>query len=155
MLCAGDEMGRSQKGNNNAYCQDNEISWVNWNLASRQQDLLTFTQFMIELRKTQPVLKKRKFFQGRSIRGAGVKDIAWFEPNGREMNDNAWNTPFVRCLGVFLNGTDLDQTANDKDSIDASSMFLMFNAHHESLTPIAVNTLLARAWPDDPFARSP
>ncbi|HVN78186.1 MAG TPA: glycogen debranching protein GlgX [Terriglobia bacterium] len=143
MLCAGDEIGRSQKGNNNAYCQDNEVSWVNWDLTPRQKDLLTFTRFMIELRKGQPVLRKRKFFQGRSIRGVGVKDIAWYEPSGHEMSDNAWNTPFVRCLGVFLNGTDLDQAGNDKDPVNASSLFLMFNAHHES---VAFTLPKHKAW---------
>lgn len=143
MLCAGDEMGRSQLGNNNAYCQDNAISWVHWDLTPTQKDLLEFSRFMIRLRKSQLVLRKRKFFQGRSIRGADVKDIAWYEPNGCEMSDSAWDTPFVRCLGVYLNGTAVEETDINGHTIEADSLFLMFNAHHE---PIRFTLPRQKAW---------
>ena len=87
MLYAGDEMGRTQRGNNNAYCQDNEISWLDWQRSVEQEDLLRFTKYVIEMRRNQPVLKRRRFFQGRSTREGAIKDITWFAPDGSEMSD--------------------------------------------------------------------
>ena len=130
MICGGDEMGRTQRGNNNAYCQDNEISWLHWDLDSAQKDLLEFTRYLIRLLKEQPVLQRRRFFQGREIRGAGVKDIAWFEPSCKEMDDKAWNADFVRCLGVLLNGEAMDETDEGGNPLVGDILFLMFNAHH-------------------------
>lgn len=102
MLVAGDEFGRTQKGNNNSYCQDNEISWLNW--AEVDNELLAFTQRLIELRKSHPSLCRRKWFQGVPIKGIGLMDIAWFLPEGDEMDDEHWQSHFARSLGVFLNG---------------------------------------------------
>src|SRR6185369_1792584 len=91
MLLSGDEIGRTQKGNNNAYCQDNEISWVDWKLDKPRRELLEFSRCVIRLMNEHPVLRRRHFFQGRHIRGSEVKDLAWFRPDGKEMNDEDWN----------------------------------------------------------------
>ena len=101
MLPAGDELGRTQHGNNNAYCQDNEISWLNWELTPAQRDLLAFTRRLINFRATHPVLRRRTFFQGRGIRGEDVTDIVWLDADGKEMTDATWNAPHVRCIGVM------------------------------------------------------
>ncbi len=133
MLCGGDEFSRTQQGNNNAYCQDNELSWLDWNWSPKQKGLVEFARYVIELRKEQAVLRRRKFFQGRSIRGAGVKDIAWYEPRGREMTDKAWGDPFARCLGVLLNGNTLDEIDERGEPVVGDTLFLMFNAYHEPI----------------------
>jgi glycogen operon protein len=104
MFLAGDAIGHTQNGNNNAYCQDNEISWLNWDPAHMDQEMLEFVQRVIALRKAHPVFRRRNFFQGRKIRGADIKDIVWLDPDGKEMTDEEWNQEFARCLGVRLAG---------------------------------------------------
>ncbi len=133
MLYMGDEMGRTQQGNNNAYCQDSEISWVDWRLDAGQQDLLRFTQHIVGLFRAQPVLKRRRFFQGRSVRGGSVKDITWFAPNGREMDNGAWGDAAARSLGVRLDGSQIDETDGHGDPIVGDTLFLMFSAHDAAL----------------------
>src|SRR5688572_1528246 len=108
MISGGDEMSRTQQGNNNAYCHDSELSWTHWNLTLAQQDFLDFTCRLVQFRKSQPVLQRRKYFHGRAIRGAEAKDIYWLDPSGREMTDEAWNAPFARSLGVLMVGNVLD-----------------------------------------------
>ena len=98
MLQMGDEIGRTQQGNNNAYCQDNEISWVDWKLDRPRRELLEFTRLVIQYFHEHPVLRRRKFFQGRKIRGSEVKDLAWFRPDGKEMADEDWNNPDARSI---------------------------------------------------------
>src|SRR5581483_6407949 len=90
MMLAGDEIGHTQGWNNNAYCQDNEISWLTWDLKPEDRELLAFLQRMIMLRKQHPVFRRRSFFQGRAIKGADIKDILWLAPDGREMTDDEW-----------------------------------------------------------------
>ena len=133
MLCAGDEFSRTQLGNNNAYCQDNDLSWLHWDWSKSQLDLVDFTRHLIRLRKEHPVLHRRKFFQGRSIRGAGVKDITWFEPLGNEMTDKAWADPVARCLGVMLYGELLDDIDERGAPVTGDTLFVMVNAHHGSI----------------------
>ena len=134
MICGGDEIGRTQRGNNNAYCQDNEISWTDWNIQPWQKDLLQFMRRMIALRRDEPVLRRRKFLQGREIRGAGIRDIVWYEPSGNEMSDEDWNAHVVRCLGVLLNGSGLEETDENGEPVVGDTLFLMFNAHHEAVS---------------------
>jgi isoamylase len=129
MLTAGDEMGRTQRGNNNAYCQDNEISWLDWSLSPRQEDLLAFTRYMLDLFKTQPVLKRRRFLRGRNLDGGQAKDITWFEPNGHEMAGDAWHAHAARTLAVRLDGTQIDERDERGDPIVGDTLFLIFNAH--------------------------
>src|SRR6202045_1072685 len=109
MMYEGDAIGHTQMGNNNAYCQDNEISWIDWSKGKADLQLLWFVQRLIALRKTHPVFHRRNFFQGRSIKGAGVKDILWLRPDGREMTDEEWGKESARSLGVFLAGEGLDE----------------------------------------------
>jgi glycogen operon protein len=133
MLCAGDEFGRTQLGNNNAYCQDNLLSWAHWDWTLEQAELVDFTRYLIRLRRENPVLCRRKFFQGRSIRGAGVKDITWYQPRGNEMTDKAWGDNFARCLGVMLNGQILDDMNKRGDPLVGDTLFLIFNSHHGTI----------------------
>jgi isoamylase len=130
MLSGGDELSRTQRGNNNAYCQDNELSWYDWNLDDRRKDFLEFVRYMIHTRLANPVLTRRRFFQGRSIRGQGIKDIAWFEPTGKEMDDAGWTSHFVRCLGVRLVGTEIDEVDQFGEPVTSDTLFVIFNAHH-------------------------
>ncbi len=104
MLLAGDEFGRSQRGNNNAYCQDNALSWVNWELTPRQQALLEFTRRLAALRRSQPVLQRRNFFLGKTLDDSAFRDLVWFHPQGRELGHADWNDVELQCLGMFLGG---------------------------------------------------
>ena len=128
MIRSGDELDHTQRGNNNAYCQDNEVSWLSWDLTAEQQEFLEFCRRMIRLWREQPVLQRRKFFQGRRIRGSGVKDIAWFEPSGAEMADEAWNAPSVRCLGIRLAGDAIDEIDESGQRIVGGTLVLLMNA---------------------------
>ncbi|MBK9020136.1 MAG: glycogen debranching protein GlgX [Sulfuritalea sp.] len=133
MLVAGDEMGRSQGGNNNAYCQDNETSWVNWDLSAADREFLDFVQALIALRREHPVFHRRHFFQGRDIRGSGSKDIHWFKPDGLEMSDEEWVHDFARCLGVFLSGEAMHECDGRGRPIRDDNFLLLFNSHHEAV----------------------
>jgi isoamylase len=133
MLRGGDETGQTQKGNNNAYCQDNEISWLHWDLTPDQRALLEFVRRVIHLRREQPVLHRGTFFQGRSIRGKDIKDISFFDPSGKEMTDEAWSAGFVRSLGIRLAGDLIDELNELGDRIVGDTLLLLFNAHHESI----------------------
>jgi glycogen operon protein len=103
-LLAGDEFGRTQKGNNNAYCQDNEISWVDWKRTPRRQALLAFTRQVIKLRLAQPVLQRRSFFRGESLDDSRFRDLVWFHPEGHELGHEDWRNPTLQCFGMFLGG---------------------------------------------------
>jgi isoamylase len=133
MLLAGDALGHSQKGNNNAYCQDNELSWVNWDLKPEDRELLAFTQQVIALRKAHPVFRRRSFFQGRQIKGKGIKDILWLNPDGQEMSDEEWQHSFARCLGVMLSGEALDERDRRGRPVRDENFLLLLNAHHEAI----------------------
>lgn len=133
MLLAGDELSHTQKGNNNAYCQDNELSWLNWELNSDEEDFLEFVCRIIQIWRENPVVQRRKFFQGRQIRGASVKDIAWLAPDGREMTDEAWNAGFVRCLGLRLDGQMTDEVDERGRAIQGTTMLVLLNGDHNSL----------------------
>jgi isoamylase len=133
MIYAGDAMGHTQMGNNNAYCQDNPTSWLNWNLQPQDRDLLAFVQRMINLRKRHPVFHRRRFFQGRPIKGADVKDVLWLKPNGGEMSEEEWRDPAVRCVGMFLSGQGLDETDERGRKLRDESFLVLLNAHHEDI----------------------
>lgn len=131
MLVSGDELGRTQKGNNNAYCQDNDISWINWEKADKE--LIAFTQKLIHLRKDHPTFCRRRWFQGRPIKGLGVEDIAWFLPNGTEMTEEHWSKDFAKSLGIYLNGRGIHSRGVKGEPITDDSFYILFNAHHEKL----------------------
>ncbi len=131
MISHGDELGRSQRGNNNAYCQDNEITWIDWNFDDERKALLEFTKKLLHLRLAHPVLRRRKYFQGRSIRG--VKDVVWLSPDGREMTDEAWNADFVRSLGVMLAGNAIAETDEHGQPLVDDTLLVLLNAHDDKV----------------------
>jgi glycogen operon protein len=133
MLPAGDELGRTQGGNNNAYCQDNEVSWVDWNLDDEKRKLAEFVRRMIGLRRAHPVFRRRDFFQGRPIHGSEVKDIVWLKPDGAEMTNEEWDHEFARSLGVYLAGEALTETDARGRPVRDENFLVLFNAHHEEL----------------------
>jgi glycogen operon protein len=133
MLVSGDETGRTQQGNNNAYCQDNELSWVNWTLSRSARAQLGFTQRLIRLRLGHPVFHRRLFFQGRRIEGSEVKDLSWFRPDGKEMTEEEWKNGFTRCLGLRLAGDAIEEVDNAGNPIRDDTFLLLLNAHHEPI----------------------
>jgi glycogen operon protein len=141
MISHGDELGRTQHGNNNAYCQDNELTWIDWDLTGEQKRLLEFTAKLVHLRLAQPALTRRKYFQGRSIRGSDVKDVAWLAPDGREMTDEAWSADFVRSLGMMLSGNTIDEVNERGDPVVGDTLLALLNAHTDevpfTLPPLA------------------
>ncbi|MDX1813128.1 MAG: alpha-amylase family glycosyl hydrolase, partial [Gammaproteobacteria bacterium] len=134
MISMGDEMGRTQQGNNNAYCQDSEISWLNWKLDKEDQQLLNFTRRIIAIRKHHPVFRRRYFFHGRDIHGNGMKDIVWLNPNGSEMTANEWQQFYARCLGLFLAGNAIEESDERGRRIVDNNLILLLNSHHKALS---------------------
>ncbi len=131
MLVAGDEMGRSQNGNNNAYCQDNEISWVNWNIPDEERQFLRFVQQIIALRKAHPLFHRNRFFVGREPNGKRVKDMAWFNTEGNEIVGEEWHKLHIPSLGVYFLGAHLDEVDLQGKPIQDDDFLLLINAHHE------------------------
>ncbi|MGM0632026.1 MAG: glycogen debranching protein GlgX [Pseudomonadota bacterium] len=144
MLLGGDEFGRSQAGNNNAYCQDNELSWFDWDNAD--DGLLAFTRQLIGFYREHPVFHRRRWFQGRPIHGASVSDIAWFTPDGQEMEEAHWGEENARSLAVFLNGEVLAAPGPRGETITDTSFYLVFNAHHEFLNYRHPTSKWGRRW---------
>jgi isoamylase len=133
MLLAGDEFGRTQRGNNNAYCQDNEISWVDWSPEKLDQDLMSFVSSVIAFRKSHPCFRRRSFFQGPLAKGTGVKDITWLNPEGHEMTDEQWHRPESRCLGLYLQGNATNEDDDHGRPIVDDDFILLLNSHHEAV----------------------
>ncbi|MGX9788963.1 glycogen debranching protein GlgX [Mycobacterium sp. MMS18-G62] len=134
MISHGDELGRTQRGNNNVYCQDNDISWVNWEQADTE--LMEFTREVSALRAAHPVFRRRRFFSGRPVRqrgGDGLPDIAWFAPDGSEMSDEDWETAFAKSVGVYLNGQGIPYLDERGQRVTDDSFVLFFNAHYEPI----------------------
>jgi isoamylase len=133
MLLGGDEVGRTQHGNNNAYCQDNEISWHPWPLSRAALRQLNLTRRLLRLRLDHPVFHRRLFFQGRRIHGSAVKDLSWFRPDGKEMTEDEWSSSFTRCLGLRLAGDAIEETDEKGQPIVDDTFLLLLNAHHEPI----------------------
>ncbi len=131
MLCAGDEIGRTQQGNNNAYCQDNEISWLDWDLDDRHRALLEFTRRLIAFRHAHPNLRRRKFFQDRALRDPETGEIVCFNTDGREVSDDEWHESWVRTLGLRISGAHLDMVNETGDKITDRALLILINAHNE------------------------
>ena len=129
MVLAGDEIGHTQKGNNNAYCQDNDLSWLHWDLGDEQKSLRDFVQKCIELNKNEPVFQRRRFFHGQGIQGGEAPDIAWFDTSGNEMSEEDWKTSFVRSFAVELYGQSIDVDEHGEE-INGDTLLLLFNADH-------------------------
>ncbi|HEX4772692.1 MAG TPA: glycogen debranching protein GlgX [Bryobacteraceae bacterium] len=143
MICGGDEISRTQNGNNNAYCQDNEISWTHWDLDDRKKALLEFTTNLISMRREHPNFRRRKFYQDRQISpaktgkqqvdGFETKDIIWYRPDGGEMTEDEWNAGWIRCLGVLMSGKTLDDTDRYGEPVRDQTFLLCLNPHHEKI----------------------
>jgi len=146
MLLAGDEIGRTQGGNNNAYCQDNEISWVDWTPELMDRNTFGFVRQLIALHKEHPVFRRRKFFQGRKIKGAEIKDIVWLRPDGGEMTDEEWNQDFARCLGVALSGAAIDEVNERGQRVHDENFLLLMNAHFEEIPFVLPAPPLGAGW---------
>ena len=133
MMVAGDEIGRTQHGNNNAYCQDNEISWVDWAMTPEKTQLLGFVRKLIALRRSHPTFRRRDFFAGEATHGNGLKDLVWLKPDGGEMTQTEWEQDFARCLGMYLSGAALHAVSRHGRPIFDDDFLVLFNAHHEDV----------------------
>ena len=131
MIVAGDELGKTQFGNNNVYCQDNEISWIDWEAAD--PEILQFSKKIIHFSKRHPVFCRRQWFQGQRVIGTGLEDIAWFLPDGKEMSEENWNHDFAKSLAVFLFGRGIRSVGVHGEKIEDDSFYIIFNAFHGSL----------------------
>ena len=147
MLLAGDEMGRTQRGNNNAYCQDNEISWLNWDQAAIEPDLLQFTETLTSLRREHPLFRRRRFFRGQPQAPAGeLADIVWLTPAGEEMTEADWGTSYANSFAVFLNGDAITEPDPRGEKISDARFLLLFNAHSDPITFILPEASYATGW---------
>ncbi|MEH1870987.1 glycogen debranching protein GlgX [Nostoc sp.] len=146
MLLAGDEIGCTQKGNNNAYCQDNEISWRDWSLEKSNSELLDFSRELIYFRHQHPVFRRRKWFQGRAIRGFGISDIGWFNADGSEMTEKQWLVSYAKAMEIFLNGEGIVTPGRRGERIIDESFLLFFNAHYEMMEFALPNVFKDREW---------
>ncbi len=146
MLCGGDEIGRTQQGNNNAYCQDNEISWYDWDLDEHRQRLLDFTRNLIALRRAHPNLRRRKFFQDREVRHSSLKDIGWYGDNGEEMTPEQWSADWMRSIALMYNGNTLDQVDEMGQPIADDSFLILLNSYHDCVTYTLPPSPRGKGW---------
>jgi isoamylase len=146
MIAAGDEMGRTQGGNNNAYCQDNEISWLDWNLDDRRRALLGFARRLVRLRLDQPVLQRRRFFSGKQLWDSSVKDLAWFRPDGAEMTEEDWKHPSARSVAFLLGGDSIAGLDEKGQRIVGDTLLVLMNAWHEPVTYVLPEIAWGREW---------
>ncbi|AKN59702.1 glycogen debranching enzyme [Corynebacterium pseudotuberculosis] len=147
MIAHGDEMGRTQKGNNNVYCQDNELAWMNWDFADKNKELLEFTRRLIRIRNNHPVFRRRRFLAGGPL-GADVhdRDIAWLVPTGQLMGQENWDFAFGKSLMVYLNGMAIKEPDDRGQKIEDDSFLLMFNAHHEDIEFTIPTEQFGHSW---------
>lgn len=140
MLFSGDEIGHSQSGNNNVYCQENELAWLDWNLLPQQERLLEFVRRIIRIRRDEPALHRRRFFHGKSMKGEDAADIAWINVDGSGMTDEAWQTSHTKCLGVLLFGDSIDINPQG-EPITGRTLLILFNADHGDPIPFTLPTI--------------
>jgi glycogen operon protein len=146
MILSGDELSRTQRGNNNAYCQDNELSWLDWTSGQQRAQFLEFVSRIIRLRRQHPVFSRRRYVQADRLTAEGLKEIFWLAPDGREMNEGDWSQEFARCLGVYLAGGAIERRGGRGEVIKDSNFLLLFNAHHETITFRIAEVLSAKEW---------
>jgi glycogen operon protein len=159
MISGGDEVGRTQQGNNNGYAQDNEISWTHWDLTPRQGEFLQFATRLIRIWKENPVLRRRKFLQGRRIRVGKTTDITWLDPSGQEMHDEAWSSPDVRCIGMQLHGDAIDEADERGHRVVGDTLMVMLNADKAAMPFVLPEASTKERWETlldtaDPFRPS-
>jgi glycogen operon protein len=133
MIRGGDEYGATQQGNNNAYCQDNEISWLSWKRDEHENRLTDFTSRLIKFRLSHPIFHQPHFFKGHDLRGVGMKDLTWVNADGNEMTDEAWNTGYAKVVGLMLCGDAINLFSFKGEPITDGTFILFFNAHHEDV----------------------
>jgi len=133
MMLGGDELDRTQQGNNNAYCQDNEVSWFDWTMTPEKDRLLQFFTRVIRIRREHPIFHRRNFFQGRPIRGSDIKDVIWLTPKGEEMTDAEWREAHARSLAVYLSGQGLSETDEKGRAVTDDTFIVLFNSHDEQV----------------------
>jgi isoamylase len=143
MILAGDEFGRTQKGNNNAYCQDNDISWVDWSLAEKNAKLLKFSTKLCALRHKYPILRRNLFLNGEHIEELDVRDVTWINPKGSEMGGEDWQAP-VRCLGMLLDGR--AQTTGIRQRGKEATILIVINGHHDAVDFTLPEVAGASCW---------
>jgi glycogen operon protein len=146
MLLAGDELGRTQGGNNNAYCQDNEVSWVDWGLAEREAALLEFTRDLAAFRRDHPVFRRRRFFRGGTDGGDGLADIAWLTPSGEEMAGPDWDTPDAHAMMVFLNGDAITEPGPRGEPVRDDTFLILLSAQHDPVTFTLPGPKFGQSW---------
>ena len=144
MLAGGDEIGRTQLGNNNAYCQDNEISWYDWTGAD--DEMLAFTRELIRIRRKHPVFRRRRWFEGRSVTGSDRDDIAWYNTDGSLMSDDAWRRGYAKSLAIYLNGLSISTTDERGARVVDDSFLVLFNAHSEPVRFEMPDDLAGLEW---------
>jgi isoamylase len=146
MLLGGDELGRTQRGNNNAYCQDNELSWTDWSLGERRREFLEFTRRIIRMRREHPVFSRRRYVRADTLTPEGLKEIIWLNPEGREMTEHDWRQDFARCLGVYLAGGAIERRGRRGEPIRDNDFMLLLNAHHEAIPFRIAEMVRAKSW---------
>jgi glycogen operon protein len=146
MVLGGDELGHTQLGNNNAYCQDNELSWLDWGLDPERQAFLDLTREIIALRRRHPVFSRRRFLQGDTATTDGLREIIWLNPDGREMAEAEWDVPFARCLGLYLAGAAIERRDRRGRLVTDSNFVLLCNAHHEPIPFQLPEFLAEKVW---------
>ncbi|MGW1208458.1 glycogen debranching protein GlgX [Streptomyces sp. NPDC002499] len=148
MLCHGDELGRTQRGNNNAYCQDSEVSWIDWRLTDEQRDLADFTRYVIGLRAAHPVLRRRRFFRGETATHPDqpLPDLVWLAPDGREMTEEDWQRPDAHSVGVFLNGDAIAEPDPTGRPVVDDSFLLLLNSHWEPVEFLLPDVSYGERW---------
>ncbi|MEO0885299.1 MAG: glycogen debranching protein GlgX, partial [Cyanobacteria bacterium J06648_10] len=146
MMLGGDEMGRTTKGNNNTYCQDNELSWFNWQLKDADSDLLEFTRRLIKFRKDHPIFSRHQWFFGREIHGSGVEDIGWFHPDGSSISNSEWHDSSNQAISIFLNGAEIPNLDSQGQRILDDSFLLLFNPSKEPLLFSIPESIETKEW---------
>jgi isoamylase len=146
MLLGGDEIARTQHGNNNAYCQDNEISWFHWKRDEQKERLLEFTRRLIHFRSAHPVFRRTQFMTGESPLASGLPDSWWFRPDGRKMTRRDWATDELRSIGLFLNGDEIPTRTRQGEHVTDESFLILFNSHHEPVRFLLPPRRFGQRW---------
>jgi isoamylase len=146
MISHGDEYGRTQRGNNNAYCQDNELTWMDWDWNGDQRKLFEFTRKIIAIRKEHPVTHRRRYFKNRRIQGEGIRDIRWINTDGIDMNDEEWQTSFIRCMGMLLNGNVMQEIDECGNELKKDILLILVNSYWEPITFSLPRESLSTLW---------
>ncbi len=144
MLLAGDEIGRTQQGNNNSYCQDNEISWLDWENAD--EELLAFTSKLIHLRRDHAAFSRKNWFRGEPVKGNGIEDITWFQPDGSKMTPEHWDQDFAKSIAVFLNGQGLHAVNSEGEKVIDDNFYIIFNASDQAIDYKLPGENYAKDW---------